>query len=126
MRYPPLAKVGKVCITYERDVVGGEYVDGEWVASTKQQFTTHGNIQPNINFNQRMLLPEGDRSKNCIAVYCIAELLQAEEGDKSQGLGREGDKVLWQGKKWEVKSSMFYQMGVLNHCEAVCLRVDDV
>ena len=35
------------------------------------------------------------------------------------------DLVFWKGQLWEVKTSDPYEMGVLDHCEAIAVRVDD-
>lgn len=124
MRTPRYRVTGRVNICVERDCSGGEYIHGEWIENAAlKEFTTIGNIQPNLNWNQTRLLPEGDRTKQAIAIYCNKELLMADEGLEKP---READIVLWQGKRWKVMHSMYYQMGVLDHCEAIGIMVDAV
>lgn len=124
MRTPRYRVTGRVKICYRRDCVGGEYVHGEWVDNPAlKELHTIGNIQPNLNWNQTRLLPEGDRSKRAIVIYCNDELRMAEQGLEQP---READIVLWKGKSWKVMYSMFYQMGVLDHCEAIAIMVDQV
>lgn len=124
MRTPRYSTTGKVKICYQRDCIGGEYVHGEWVDNDelKNRYTI-GNIQPNLNWNQTRLLPEGDRSKRAIVIYCNDELLMAEQGLEKP---READVVIWQGKRWKIMYSMFYQMGILDHCEAIGIMEDQV
>lgn len=121
MLRPPYARVGRVTITVDRPQQGS-YLHGEWIEPISDSFTTVGNIQPNLTWNQMQKLPEGDRSKNAIVIYCNSELLQAQEGTPA----RKADIVHYDSNLWEVKTSMMYRMGVLDHCEAVALRLDDV
>lgn len=121
MRTPPYARVGRVNIAVDRPQQGA-YLHGEWIEPEVVSFITVGNIQPNLVWNQMQKLPEGDRSKNAIAIYCNKELLQAREGV----LARKADIVHYDCRKWEVKVSMMYRMGVLDHCEAVAIQLDDV
>ena len=39
-----------------------------------------------------------------------------------QGELLEGDKVLWKGEWYEVRATFPYEMGVLNHTKAICVR----
>ena len=121
MSRPPYARTGRVNIKVDRPQQGS-YLHGEWIEPSPIPFTTIGNIQPNMKWNQMQKLPEGDRSKNAIVIYCNKELLQAQEGEPA----RKADIVYYDCHKWEVKTSMMYRMGVLDHCEAVALRLDDV
>lgn len=123
MRSPAYRRTGRVNITVQRDSTGGDYVDGEWVDAPRTTITTLGNIQPSLNWNQMQMLDAGERTKQAIAVYCNDELVMASEGLVSP---RKADIVLWDGHEWEVVRSMTYKMGILNHCEAIALRLDDV
>lgn len=123
MRSPAYRRTGRVNITVRRDSVGGEWVDGEWVNATPVTITTLGNVQPSLNWNQMQMLDVGERTKQAIAIYCNDELMMASEGLTNP---RKPDIVLWDGYEWEVVRSMTYKMGILNHCEAIALRLDDV
>lgn len=123
MRSPAYRRTGRVNITVQRDSTGGDYVDGEWVDAHRTTITTLGNIQPSLNWNQMQMLDAGERTKQAIAVYCNHELMMASEGLTNP---RKADIVLWDGYEWEVVRSMIYKMGILNHCEAIALRLDDV
>ena len=121
MSIPPYRKVGKIKICVDRPVAGS-YVNGEWVEPSPTTFTTIGNIQPNFTWNMLQKLPEGDRSKRAIAIYCNKELLMAKQGAAEQ----KADIVHYDGDLWEVKVTQTWKMGVLDHCEAVAIKVDDV
>jgi hypothetical protein len=121
MSIPKFSRVGKVVVTVLRSN-GGSYINGRWQGSTPTPVSVTANIQPNLTFNQMRTLSEGDRTKQAIAIYSKEELFMAEEGTTSP---KKADIVNWDGKQWEVKSSMTYKMGVLNHCESVAVRLDD-
>ena len=124
MLVAPLAKVGKVSVLVLRDSgAGGGWVDGEYIESPKTTVTIVANIQPALTNNMMRTLPEGERTKQAIAIYSRQELFMAEEGIATP---RKADVVSWDGKQWEVHYSMTYKMGILNHCEAIALRLDDV
>jgi hypothetical protein len=116
-----LNKVGRIQLPVER-YSAGEWVDGEWVDGAITNLTVTANVQPNLTWNMTRMLIEGDRSKQAIAIYSIQPLAMAAEGIAA----KKADIVLWQGVRWQVKSVMTYQMGVLNHSESVAVRVDDV
>lgn len=116
-----LNRVGRIQLRVERYSTGS-WVDGEWQDGMNTLSYVSANVQPNLSWNMTRMLTEGDRSKQAIAIYSIQPLLMAEEGVA----GKKADIVTWQGKRWQVKSVMTYQMGVLNHSESVAVRVDDV
>ena len=64
------------------------------------------------------MLPEADRSKECIKIYTTSELLQRKEGASPN----EGDLISWDGKLFEVMKVVHYQMGILDHYRAVAMR----
>ena len=121
MSTPLFSRVGKVNTTVTRSN-GGGYVLGKWTLLPTTNIYITANIQPNPTFNQMRTLPEGDRTKQAIAIYSKQELFMAEEGTANP---KKADIVDWDGKKWEVKVSITYKMGILNHCEAVAVRLDD-
>lgn len=100
----------------------GNWVNGEWDDGAITNITIKANVQPSLTWNLMRMLAEGDRSKQAIAIYSVEPLVMAEEGSSA----KKADVVLWQGKRWQVKSVMTYEMGILNHTESVAVRVDDV
>jgi hypothetical protein len=123
MRSPAYRRTGRTCFTVTRDSVGGEWIDGEWYEAIKTNVQLLGNIQPSLNWNQMQTLDAGERTKQAIAIYCNGELYMASEGLTQP---RKADIVHWDGYEWEVVRSMTYKMGVLDHCEAIAFRKDDV
>ena len=108
---------GQVSITVTRKV-GGEYVNGAWVKPSPTNLTIIANIQPITKSTEVALLPEGDRSKEVIKLYTTSQLFQRREGSSPI----EGDLISWDGKSFEVLKVVRYQMGVLDHFRAVCVR----
>jgi len=116
-----LSRVGRIQLPVER-YSAGSWVNGEWEDGLTTLSYVSANVQPNLSWNMTRMLTEGDRSKQAIAIYSIQPLQMAEEGIAA----KKADVVIWQGKRWQVKSVMTYQMGVLDHSESVAVRVDDV
>ena len=117
-----LKAVGRIDLPVERYSSGSWGSDGEWTDGAVTNLTVKANVQPNLNWNMTRMLPEGDRSKQAIAIYSIQPLVMAEEGTEA----KRADVVSWQGHKWQVKAVLTYQMGVLNHSESVAVKVDVV
>lgn len=79
------------------------------------------NVQPILKSTDTMLLPESDRSKAALKVYTKgAPMLQRKEGPS----GHAADRFYWKGDLFEVMKVIDYDMGVLNHYKAICMRVE--
>lgn len=111
----PLNGQVKVVVTRK---VGGEYVNGIWVKPNPTTLTITANIQPVIKSTEVSLLPEGDRSKEVVKLYTTTQLFQRREGSSPI----EGDLISWNGKTFEVVKVVNFQMGILDHYRAVCVR----
>jgi hypothetical protein len=123
MTVAPLKRVGRTTITVERDSGGQTLVDGFVQDSPKTILTMIANVQPALQMNRMILLPEGDRSKQAIFVITRQELFMADEGLTQP---KKADVIVWKGKRWEVKMAFHYEMGVRDHCEVIAIREDDV
>ena len=123
MSVAPLRRVGRTTIQVERDTGGQTIVHGKPVESPKTILSMVANVQPALQMNRMNLLPEGDRSKQAILVFTVQELKMADEG---LNFPTKADVVIWKGKRWEVKMAFNYEMGVMDHCESICVREDDV
>lgn len=120
MRNPPLFLVGSTTLEVIRrtakTVVRGRSVDGEQTI-----VNVVCNVQPVLKSSDTMLIPEGDRSKACLKVYTKGDpMLSLKEG----GNGYDADRFYWQGDLYEVMKVINYDMGVLNHFKAICMRVE--
>lgn len=118
MLYPPLLSVGRTQLAVTRRSLPtkdrGRYTEG-----TSEVVTITCNVQPILKSTDTMLLPEADRSKACLKVYTKgAEIRGMKEGPG----GHDADQFMWQGELYEVMKAINYQMGVLNHYKAVCMR----
>lgn len=120
MLNPPLHLVGSV----ELDVIrraAATLVRGRSVEGEESIVTLTCNIQPILKSSDTRLLPEADRSKACLKVYTKGcEMKSLKEG----GNGWAADRFYWQGDLYEVMKVINYQMGVLNHYKAICMRVE--
>ncbi len=120
MRFPPLLSVGRVTL----DVIRREpetYVRGRPVPGAEVIVKVVCNVQPVLKSTDTLLLKEADRSKACLKVYTKGDpLLQREEGEN----GHAADQFYWKGNLYEVMKVIDYEMGVLNHYKAVCMRVE--
>lgn len=116
---PPLLHPlnGKVTVDVSRRE-GGQYVRGVWQAALPIVFQITANIQPVLKSTDTQILPEGDRTKECIKVYTTTPLLQRREGESPV----EGDIITWDGKLFEVMKAIEYKMGFLNHWKIIAVR----
>lgn len=118
MLSPPFLATGKKCITVYRQGAGS-YVDGRWVAGTTSSFTIDANVQPGLKYNDTQMLAEGERSRKSLRVYTSTLLRGIKEGTS----GNDCDYFTWtDGEVYEVRYITNYEMGVLDHYKAICLR----
>lgn len=121
MLNPPLQLVGSVTLDVFRRkamvLVRGRSVEDP----EPETVQVVGNVQPILKASDTRLLPEADRSKACLKVYTRGgEMKSLKEG----GNGWAADRFMWQGDMYEVMKVINYEMGVLNHYKAICMRVE--
>ena len=104
----------------DETLTGGEYVDGEWVASDKKELFIFANIQPSTSSFRTQLLPVGDREKEAIAIYSNDWLHVTRKG----ALPLECDLVSYRGALWEVVVSKPYG-NYGQHCESLAIKLDE-
>ncbi|MND61439.1 hypothetical protein D3C80_526980 [compost metagenome] len=119
MRNPPLALTGRTTLDIIRRSegirVGGRYQPGE-----EEIVPVVCNVQPVLKSTDTMLIPESNRSKACLKVYSKGdEIRQLKEGHW------QADRFYWKGDLYEVMKVIDYDMGILNHYKAICMRVED-
>lgn len=118
MLNPPLLSVGSVPLTLTRRTLP-TYVNGRLVPGTSTEVIITANVQPVLKSSDTMLIPEADRSKACLKVYSKGEpIQQLKEGVN----GWDADLFTWQGDVYEVMKVINYEMGILNHYKAICMR----
>ena len=117
-----LATLGKRVhkVMRPNSLLGGQWVDGEYVESVYEEINIYANIQPSTLSYRTKLLPEGDSEREAIAIYSDDWLHVAQTG----ATNIKADKVAYRGALWEVVVCKPYgNFG--NHCEALALKVDD-
>lgn len=120
MRNPPLFLVGHVTLDVIRTTATTS-LRGRPVPGTSTTVPVVCNVQPILKMSDTMLIPEGDRSKACLKVYTKGgEMKALKEG----GNGWAADRFYWKGELYEVMKVIDYEMGVLNHYKAICMRVE--
>ena len=114
----PLFLATKVVDVEVKRFEQGEYVKGVWKDGTSSSITIKANVQPVIRSYDTILLPDGDKSKEAIKIFTTFELRQVQAGESPIA----ADVILWEGREWEVKKSVTWRMGILNHTEALAVR----
>lgn len=120
MRHPPLLLTGSVVLDVTRREA--ETQDrGRPVPGAESIVQVVCNVQPVLKSTDTYLLPEADRSRATLKVYTKgAPLRQRKEGIG----GYAADRFYWKGDLYEVMKVIDYDMGVLNHYKALCMRVE--
>lgn len=79
----------------------GQWAGGRWVES-EDPITLEGTIVPD-NPKDLDQVPEGDRVKGIITVYCPQEIFTTRAAD-SQKSGGTSDQIEWHGERYRVYS----------------------
>lgn len=80
----------------------GQWVGGRWVES-ESPITLDGTIVPD-NPKDLDQVPEGDRVKGIITVYCPQQIYVTHVDDSSAGDGT-SDQIVWQGERYRIFST---------------------
>lgn len=97
----------------------GEWVDGYFVSGVETTLNIEANVQP-LRGHELLTLPETDRTKESVKVYCVETLNTVEEVGQTKA-----DVVIWEGKRFQAIKTMTYKMGVLDHTKTVCFRLPE-
>jgi len=109
--------VGYVNLTVTRPGTNGTYVLGIYQQPVSSSFSIVANVQP-ADYEDLLKLPELERSKDVILVLTPTELKPG-----NQSLKQKSDTFIYKGNTYEVYKVAVYEMGVLDHTEAICVRV---
>lgn len=116
---PPFQLTRKTLIDVERAGTGGYHDEnGRWVPAPRVVLSVEANVQPAKGYDL-LIVPEADRSEEWIKVYTAETLYTLYEGAG----GFEADVVIWNNKRYQVKTTHTYQMGVLDHTKALAVRL---
>lgn len=110
--------VKKVPVTILRHSEGS-YIDGEWVEGVQQRIIIQANIHPFSDY-QVSILPESDRTRSWMWLFTADLVRQKKEGTEGYG----ADRFMWDGDLYEVMKTQNFRMGVRDHFEAKCARVE--
>lgn len=105
-------------ITVQR-ASAGIRVKGRWISGSTVDIPIEANVQP-MRGHELVVLPEADRTKESIKVYCSETLQTIEEVNQE-----EADIIIWNGKKFRATKTMSYKMGVLDHTKTICVRLPE-
>ena len=97
----------------------GSWVDGYFVNGVETTLDIEANVQP-LRGHELLTLPEADRTKESIKVYCVETLNTLEEVGQTKA-----DVIVWEGKRWQAIKTMTYKMGVLDHTKTICYRLPE-
>lgn len=115
---PTFLLTGKLPVQVLRALPGNR-VNGRWIPGDVVTMDIEANVQP-MRGHELIVLPESDRTKESIKVYCV-ETLQTVEEVKQE----EADIVIWNNKKFRAIKTMTYKMGVLDHTKTICVRLPE-
>lgn len=123
MLNPPFLLTGSTCLTIRRKTSGTYNADGDYSEGTVSTLSICANVQPNLTRNEMMLLPEGERSKQTLKLYTATPLRMRREGTS----GHDADEFDWTDASgdigtYQVMKTISYQMQILDHCKALCVR----
>ena len=97
----------------------GSYVNGEWVQAVPVEIEIEANLQP-AKWNEVLQMPESDRSFKWCKLFTESLVRSKKEGTE----GYDADRFYWQDDLYEVRKTKQYDMGVINHFEAMAVRVE--
>lgn len=97
----------------------GAWVDGYFINDVETTLDVEANVQP-LRGHELITLPEADRTKDSIKVYCVETLNTVEEVGQ-----KKADIVIWEGKRFQAIKTMTYKMGVLDHTKTICYRLPE-
>lgn len=119
MSTPSFSLTGKVAVVFTREAQGDYNEDGIWEDGADSQFTAQCNIQPS-KYSKIQSMPESDRTEEWQTIYTATPLRAKKEGVA----GYAGDRFEWLGDTYEVRKTKRYTMGILDHTEAMAVRIE--
>lgn len=97
----------------------GEWIDGYYLDATETTLIVEANVQP-MRGHELLTLPEADRTRDSIKVYCVETLNTLNEFGQ-----KKADLIVWEGKKYQAIRTDTYKMGVLDHTKTICYRLPE-
>ena len=97
----------------------GEWVLGSWKEGERTETPFNGSWQP-AGGQTLQVLPEGKRNRQAYKVICPIDIEFSAADEKS---GISGDRILHNGKEYEVSSAAKWDNGLLPHWVLICTRL---
>ncbi|AGR88963.1 hypothetical protein VL2_gp149 [Pseudomonas phage vB_PaeM_VL12] len=97
-------------------------VRGRPVQDPPEIYIVEGSFQPVLKSTDTMQLPEGERTKKALKVYTRNHTTLREANEAEDGW--DADQFWWKGELYEVVKTASYDMRVLDHVKAMCVRVE--
>jgi hypothetical protein len=97
----------------------GDWVKGSWVEGKPARTDFKGSWQA-ASGQALQVLPDGKRNREAYKVFAPIELdfTAADEERKVSG-----DRIIWEGKEYEVSAAAKWNNGLISHWELICTRV---
>ena len=118
MKRPPLRLVGSTTLNIIRRQPD-TYLYGELVPGAITILPLKCNVQRST-YSQTLLLPESERSKDCLTIFCGEEIRPQQEGPN----GWAADEFEWEGQQFKVMKKINFAMGVLDHWQVLAVRIE--
>ena len=123
MSSPPFR--ANVTFTRRRPDGSGSYgSNGRYTAGTGVDTDFIGSVQPPTASQEHdiiRMLPEGERTKKTVVVYCDVDVLRiANEADN-----QEADLIVFSGEIFKVMRINKWVGNILTHDQAYCVRLDN-
>lgn len=118
MLTPTFKLTHKKPFTIYRKELGGINEYGEPEEGTEQSLIVEGNLQP-LNYNEILLMPESERTKQWYKFYTAEPIRTLKEGSA----GWQADEILIDGERYRFMRVKSYQMGILDHYRGDCARI---
>ena len=121
MSVPPFR--ARVTFTRTR-LAGGSYSAGRYTPGTGVNTSLIGSIQPptaSQGYDFVMMLPEAERTKKAIVVYCAFYSLRVANESNNQ----EADLVTFRGEVFKVMRVNTWAGNILSHDQVYCVRLDN-
>ena len=118
MTAPTFRLVKKINIDRIR-FAAGSYVNGRYVDATDSTISIEANVQP-LPGEELINLPEAQRDSEAIQLFTTSDIKTASESD-----AKKADRVVYDGKTYEVHLVEKFIMGVQDHYRAVAIKVDE-
>lgn len=101
-----------------RRYAAGAYTAGVYVRGAETTATIRASVQA-LKPEEVQDLPEAQRTRRPMRVFSRSELRCVVEGTNTP---TDADRIDWEGERFEVVSVKRWNLGTLNHYEAIVLR----